>query len=35
LGAYKYPPELNWVVGVVLLLLTLSMALAGYLLPFN
>jgi menaquinol-cytochrome c reductase cytochrome b subunit len=34
-GAYKYPRELNWVVGVVLLVLTLSMALTGYLLPFN
>jgi menaquinol-cytochrome c reductase cytochrome b subunit len=34
-GAYKYPRELNWVVGVVLLVLTLMMALTGYLLPFD
>jgi menaquinol-cytochrome c reductase cytochrome b subunit len=34
-GAYKYPRELNWIVGVVLLVLTLMMALTGYLLPFD
>src|SRR6478735_8553564 len=34
-GAYKYPRELNWVIGVVLLVLTLVMALTGYLLPFD
>ena len=34
-GAYKYPRELNWIIGVVLLLLTLMMALTGYLLPFD
>ncbi|MDQ4041544.1 MAG: cytochrome b N-terminal domain-containing protein [Actinomycetota bacterium] len=34
-GAYKYPRELNWVVGVVLLVLTMIMALTGYLLPFD
>ena len=34
-GAYKYPRELNWVVGVVLLILTMAMALTGYLLPFD
>jgi menaquinol-cytochrome c reductase cytochrome b subunit len=34
-GAYKYPRELNWVIGVVLLVLTMVMALTGYLLPFD
>jgi len=34
-GAYKYPRELTWVVGVVLLILTMVMALTGYLLPFD
>ena len=34
-GAYKYPRELNWVIGVVLMILTLVMALTGYLLPFD
>jgi cytochrome b6 len=33
--AYRAPRELNWVVGVVLLLLTLAMAFTGYLLPFD
>jgi quinol-cytochrome oxidoreductase complex cytochrome b subunit len=34
-GAYKYPRELNWIIGVVLLILTFVMALTGYLLPFD
>ena len=34
-GAYKYPREINWVIGVVLLVLTMVMALTGYLLPFD
>src|SRR3954469_5795028 len=31
-GAYKYPRELNWVIGVILIVLTLVMSLTGYLL---
>jgi len=34
-GAYKYPRELNWIIGFVLLILTFIMALTGYLLPFD
>jgi menaquinol-cytochrome c reductase cytochrome b subunit len=34
-GAYKYPRELNWIIGVVLIVLTFVMALTGYLLPFD
>src|SRR5215217_6000952 len=34
-GAYKYPRELNWIIGVVLHVLTLTMSLTGYLLPFD
>lgn len=34
-GAYKKPREATWMVGVVLLLLTLAYALTGYLLPWD
>jgi quinol-cytochrome oxidoreductase complex cytochrome b subunit len=34
-GAYKYPRELTWVIGVVILILTFVMGLTGYLLPFD
>jgi quinol-cytochrome oxidoreductase complex cytochrome b subunit len=34
-GAYKYPRELQWIIGVILLVLTLAMGLTGYLLPFD
>ena len=34
-GAYKYPRELNWVIGAVLLILTKVMSFTGYLLPFD
>ena len=34
-GAYKYPRELTWLIGVILLVLTMMMALTGYLLPFD
>ncbi|NNC75657.1 MAG: DUF4405 domain-containing protein, partial [Acidimicrobiia bacterium] len=32
-GAYKPPREFNWVVGIILLLLTLLLSFTGYLLP--
>ncbi|MBP7688423.1 MAG: cytochrome b N-terminal domain-containing protein [Thermoflexales bacterium] len=34
-GAYKPPREFNWVIGVVLLLLTLVASFTGYLLPWD
>ncbi len=34
-GAYKPPREFNWVVGVVLLFLTLLLSFSGYLLPWD
>ena len=32
-GAYKPPREFNWVIGVILLTLTLLLSFTGYLLP--
>jgi menaquinol-cytochrome c reductase cytochrome b subunit len=34
-GAYKKPKEFNWMIGVVLLVLTLLMSFTGYLLPWD
>ena len=34
-GAYKPPREFNWVIGIVLLLLTLLLSFTGYLLPWD
>jgi quinol-cytochrome oxidoreductase complex cytochrome b subunit len=34
-GAYKAPKEFNWVIGVVLLILTLLLSFTGYLLPWD
>lgn len=35
MGAYKYPREATWVVGVALLLLVLGFSFTGYLLPWD
>src|SRR5437879_12679798 len=34
-GAYKKPRELNWLLGVVLMLVTIMFGYSGYLLPAN
>ncbi|NIA30877.1 MAG: DUF4405 domain-containing protein [Actinobacteria bacterium] len=34
-GAYRPPREFNWVIGVLLLLLTLLLSYTGYLLPYD
>src|SRR5215469_4076275 len=34
-GAYKSPRELQWIVGVLLLLVTMVLGLTGYLLPWD
>lgn len=34
-GAYKAPREFNWVVGVLLLVMTLILSWTGYLLPWD
>ena len=35
MGAYKYPRELTWIVGVFLFLLTMGFGFTGYLLPWD
>jgi len=34
-GAYRPPREFNWVIGIVLLLITLFLSYTGYLLPWD
>src|SRR5207247_609463 len=34
-GSYKKPRQFNWVVGVILMLLTLGLSFTGYLLPWD